>query len=79
MTALLQQAIAAIAKLPGSQQDAIARRLLAELADDAAWESRFAGTTDEQWDHLAAQVRHAIATGATESLESVFPPPDLRP
>ncbi|MBP1467388.1 hypothetical protein EYB53_016870 [Candidatus Chloroploca sp. M-50] len=79
MTALLQQAIAAITKLPGAQQDAIARRLLLELADDAAWEARFAATTDAQWDHLTAQVRHAIATGATETLESVFPPPDSRP
>jgi hypothetical protein len=79
MTALLQQAIAAIAQLPGAQQDAIARRLLLELADDTAWEARFAATTDEQWDHLAAQVRHAITTGATEALDSVFPPPDPRP
>ncbi|NCC33525.1 MAG: hypothetical protein EOM24_16140 [Chloroflexia bacterium] len=79
MTALRQQALAAIAKLPGAQQDAIARRLLAELADDAAWEARLAATTDERWDHLAANIRHAIATGATESLERVFPPPDPRP
>jgi hypothetical protein len=43
-----------IEKLPAEVQDAIATRLLAEVADEQAWAARFAATTDEQWDRLAA-------------------------
>jgi hypothetical protein len=59
----LQQAIAATERLPAAEQDAIARRLLAELADDAVWDELFRTTTDDQWDRLAAAVRRDIAAG----------------
>ncbi len=72
MTTLLQQAIAVLEQLPIIQQDAIARRLLAELADDAAWEAKFQATTDDQWDRLAEGVRHDIAAGESEPLEQLF-------
>src|SRR4029450_809978 len=54
MTALLEQALAAIEKLPADAQDAIAIRLLAEVADEHAWAERFETTTDAQWDCSAA-------------------------
>jgi len=54
MTELLQQAIAKIPKLPPDQQDAIAARFLAELRDEEKWETRFAATTDEQGETMAA-------------------------
>jgi hypothetical protein len=73
MTALLEQAMAALEKLPADTQDAIATRLLAEVADEHAWSGRFAATTDAQWDRLAASVRQAIATGELASLDDVFP------
>lgn len=73
MTELLQQAIAQIQKLPPDQQDAIASRFLAELQDEQKWESRFAATTDDQWDQMAAMVRQEIATGETAPLSDVFP------
>ena len=73
MTALLEQAMAAIEKLPVDAQDAIATRLLAEVADEQAWAGRFATTTDAQWDRIAASVRQAIATGDLASLDDVFP------
>jgi hypothetical protein len=63
MTELLQQAIAQIQKLPPDQQDAIASRLLAELQDEQKWEARFAATTDDQWDQMAAMVHQEIASG----------------
>jgi hypothetical protein len=79
MTTLLQQAITAIEQLPSAQQDAIARRLLDELADNAAWEGRFRATTDDQWDRLAESVRRDITAGATTPLDAVFPPPESTP
>ena len=74
MTELLRQAIAQIEKLPPNQQDAIAARFLAELQDEQKWETRFAATTDDQWDQMAARVRQEIASGETVPLNNVFPP-----
>ena len=79
MTSLLQQAIAEIEKLPAEGQDAIASRILAELSDERAWESRFEATTDEQWERLAQGVRREIAAGETTPLEDVFPPGASQP
>jgi phage I-like protein len=73
MTELLQQAIAQIQQLPAEQQNAIAARLLAELQDEKKWESRFAATTDAQWDRMAAMVHQEIAKGETVPLAEVFP------
>ncbi|USR90736.1 hypothetical protein NEA10_18230 [Phormidium yuhuli AB48] len=73
MTELLQQAIAQIQKLPPDQQDAIAARFLAELQDEQKWETRFATTTDDQWDQMAAMVRQEISAGQTVPLDEVFP------
>lgn len=72
MTELLRRAIAAIEQLPDDAQDAIAARLLAEVADERAWADRFEATTDDQWDRLAEGVRQAIAAGEIEPLEDVF-------
>jgi hypothetical protein len=74
MTELLQRAIAEIEKLPADAQDAIATRILADLADEQAWAGRFAATTDEQWDRLAEKIRRDIADGGTASLDEIFPP-----
>ena len=73
MTELLQQVIAELQKLPASQQDAIASRLMAELKDEQRWTQRFESTTDEQWDGLADMVRQEIASGDTSPLDEVFP------
>jgi hypothetical protein len=74
MTTLLEQALAALEKLPADAQDAIATRLLAEVADEHAWAERFEATTDAQWDRIAASVRQAIATADLVPLDDVFPP-----
>lgn len=73
MTELLQQAITQIQKLPPDQQDAIAARFLAEFQDEQKWETRFAATTEEQWDQMAAMVRQEIAKGETMPLDKFFP------
>ena len=72
MTELLQQAISQIQKLPPDQQDVIAARFMAELQDEQKWEARFAATTDDQWDQMAAMVRQEIATGETTPLGEVL-------
>lgn len=73
MTKLLQQAIAQIQQLPPEQQDAIASRFLEELQDEQKWTARFAETTDDQWDRMAAMVRQEIASGEIVPLDEVFP------
>ena len=73
MTELLQQAIAEVSKLSDEQQDAIAARLLAELGDDHAWQTRFEATTNTQWDNLAAMVRQEIESETVVPLDGVFP------
>jgi hypothetical protein len=73
MTELFQQVIAQIQKLPADKQDEIASRLLVELQDEEQWDTRFAATTDEQWDRMAAMVRQEIDHGETFPLDEVFP------
>ena len=62
MTRLLQQAIAELQKLPDSDQDAMASRILDELADDAKWESAFANSQKEL-SRIANKVRDDIHHG----------------
>lgn len=79
MTKLLEQVVAEIEKLPEDAQDAIAARLLTDLADEQAWTARFAATTDAQWDRMAAMVRREIAAGDTMPLDDVCPTLVLKP
>ena len=74
MTELLERAFAELAQLPSVAQDAIASRILAEIDDEAAWSSRFAATTEDQWASLADMARREIAAGDVSSLDDVFPP-----
>jgi len=72
MTDLLQKAMGEIEKLPIDEQNAIAERILMELADDATWEALFANTTDKQLKGLEDYVQEQISQGGLEPLESVF-------
>ena len=72
MTELLERAITAVKMLPSEVQDAIATRLLSEIDDKQAWNTRFTTTTDTQWDCLADKVRLSIAAGKTMPLDDVF-------
>jgi hypothetical protein len=74
MTTLLQRAVAEVEKLPPEDQDAIAARLIAEVDDERQWDTRFASTTDDQWDRLVAEVRRDVAEGGTLPIDDVFPP-----
>ena len=79
MTSLLEQAIAEIEKLPAEGQDAIATRIMAELADEQAWAARFDATSDDQWERLTEAARREIAAGETTPLDDVFPPDVSQP
>ena len=47
MTDLMSKALARIQKLPPEEQDAIAALVLAEIADDEAWDQSFEVTEDK--------------------------------
>jgi hypothetical protein len=67
MTALLEQALAEVHKLPPSQQDAIAALILEELADDEQWEHAFARSQDALT-RLANKVRAEQKAGKVKPL-----------
>lgn len=79
MIKLLEQAVAEIEKLPEDAQDAIAARLLADLADEKAWAGRFAATSEAQWGRMVALVRNEISAGGTIPLDDIFPPSTSKP
>ena len=62
MTQLLQQAIAELQKLPGPDQDAIASLILAEIADEHAWDEKFSNSQAEL-SRIAEKVRDDIRAG----------------
>ena len=72
MTELLERVIEHLKILPADEQDAIATRFLAEIEDEQSWKTRFASTTDDQWDSLAAMVRQEINAEEFSPLEELF-------
>lgn len=72
MTDLLEKALAAAAKLPPDEQDDLARRWLAELADEQAWNRKFAGS-QEALAKLALEALAEDDAGATEDLDHSAP------
>jgi hypothetical protein len=75
MTKLLERAVAAASQLSASEQDAIAARILADIEDEREWDRAFEGTTDEQWDRLAAMAREDTARAAPGPLDELVRPP----
>ena len=65
MTRLLEQAIAAISKLPEAEQDALARALLEEIGADERWDARFAATRESLAD-LADEAASEHRAGRTK-------------
>jgi hypothetical protein len=57
MNALLEKALAEVARLPEEEQEVIATLILDELAAERGWDERFAKTQDQ----LGALVRSARA------------------
>ncbi|HEV8242156.1 MAG TPA: hypothetical protein VGS57_22510 [Thermoanaerobaculia bacterium] len=68
MTKLLEQAFEKAAGLPDTEQDSVARWLLAELESDARWSELFAGSQD-QLAKLAEEALAEHARGETTELD----------
>ena len=68
MTRLLEQAIAAIAKLPEAEQDALARALMDEIGADERWDARFAQSSESLAD-LADEAIAEHRAGRTKPLD----------
>ncbi len=67
MTKLLDKAISEVAKLPASEQDAVAVLVLEELASERRWSSSFAKSQD-QLAKLAEEALAEYASGQTKPL-----------
>jgi hypothetical protein len=68
MTRLLEQVVAQAAALPEVEQDSLAERWMAELADERGWQERFASSQDI----LSRLAEEAVAehrAGFTEELD----------
>jgi len=67
MTQLLEKALDEVAKLPASEQDAVAAILLEELASERCWSESFAKSQD-LLAKLAEQALAEYAAGRTKPL-----------
>jgi len=72
MSQLLERAIDELRKLPAPEQDAIAARILEEIADERAWDEAFARSQDGLA-QLAERAREQIAARRTRALRSREP------
>lgn len=67
MTHLLEKAFSEVAKLPASEQDAVAALVLEELASERRWSSSFA-TSQDLLAKLAEEALAEHASGQTKPL-----------
>jgi len=67
MTRLLEQALGEVAKLPASEQDAVAALVLEELASEKRWSESFAKSQDTLA-KLAEEALSEHAAGRTKPL-----------
>lgn len=67
MTQLMEKALSEVAKLPESEQEALAAILLEEIASEQRWSDSFAKSED-LLEKLAAEALAEHAAGRTEPL-----------
>jgi hypothetical protein len=70
MTGLLEKALQQVETLPPEEQDAIARQILADLADEEGWSRRF-GETPDLLKALADEALAEHRRGETRPLEEL--------
>jgi len=71
MTDLPQKAFAEASKLPESEQDAFARLLLEELADEQHWKRSFSAS-QERLRKLAKQAKDEFRKGDAKPLDDLL-------
>lgn len=71
MSSLLEKALEKVGALPPEEQDAIATQILASLADEDAWQMRFAEKRDVIR-RMAQQALDEDARGETLPLDSLL-------
>jgi hypothetical protein len=71
MTKLLEKALEKVSSLPQDEQDAIASQILAELEDEAAWETRFA-SQEGKLHRLADEALAEHHRGESRSLDDLL-------
>ncbi len=71
MSSLLEKALEKVGTLPPEEQDAIATQILASLADEDAWQMRFAEKRDVIR-RMAQQALDEDARGETLPLDSLL-------
>lgn len=71
MATLLETAIGKVSALPQQVQDAIAARILAEIADQEAWRERFA-TKCDVIRRMAQEALDEDARGETRPLDDLL-------
>lgn len=64
MNKLLEKAFAEAARLPDEDQEALAKRMLADIEDECGWNERFA-KSPEKLARLAERARERITAGET--------------
>jgi hypothetical protein len=69
MTKLLEEAFTLALRLPKEDQDQLARRIIAELTEDDAFDRVIAATID-QLDWLIGEAKADYRAGRTEELHS---------
>ena len=68
MRKMLQQAVEQVSKLPPRDQDAIAARILEEIASEKRWQELFA-KSQPQLERLAKEAVAEYEAGLTEELD----------
>jgi hypothetical protein len=71
MSTLLEQALQKVGALPPDEQDAIASQILEALADEEAWQRRFAQKRDVI-ERMAREAREENARGETMPLDDLL-------
>ena len=71
MPTLLERALEKVGALPPDEQDAIASQILDALADEEAWQMRFAQKRDVI-ERMAREAREENARGETRPLDDLL-------
>ena len=74
MTDLMEKAIAALKQLPEGEQDAMAREVLARIAEEAEWDRLVASPASHAWlEQAAKRALESHKAGRTKPFDPTAP------